>query len=153
MIKAILKATFVAGSLDICAAFAQAYLSNGVTPDIVLQYIASGIFGKEAYSGAVKYILFGLAVHFFIVLMCAVTYFLSYTKVSFLKKSIFLSSFLIALIAWVVTTMVIIPLSKIQSSPFNLEKAIIAIAILYFCVGIPISLFAKSYFNKQGSIN
>ena len=43
------KATAVAGSLDICAAFIQAYLVKGSTPDIILKYIASGLFGKDAF--------------------------------------------------------------------------------------------------------
>jgi len=151
MWKQIFKATVIAGCLDITAASIQAYLSKGVNPGIVLKFIASGIFGKEAYSGDIKYILFGLAVHFFIVFACAVTYFLCYPKIQLLRRNILLSSFLIAFIAWLVTTRIIIPLSKIQPSAFNLEKAIIAILILYFCIGIPIALSAKYFYSKESN--
>ena len=149
MIKQIFKATLVAGTLDIAAAFTQAYLSTGITPDIVLRYIASGIFGKDAFAGHTGYIIFGLLVHFFIVTMCAIIYFLFYPRFPVLHKSIALNALLIAVTAWAMTTLVIIPLSKITPAPFDLTNAAIAIAILYICVGIPIALFAKSYFAKR----
>ena len=149
MWKQIFKATVIAGCLDITAASIQAYLSRGLTPDIVLKFIASGTFGKEAYSGDFKYVVFGLAVHFIIVFACVVTYFYCYPNIKLLHKNIFLRAFIIAFIAWLVTTKIIIPLSKIQPAAFNLEKAAIAILILYLCIGIPIALSAKYFYSKQ----
>lgn len=148
MWKQIIIATIIAGCLDIAAACLQAYVSNGVSPDIVLKFIASGVFGKQAYSGDIKYILFGLAFHFLIVFACVVTYFFWYTRIRFLRKSIWFSSLIIAVIAWFVTTRTVIPLSKIQPPAFDLNKAIVSILILYFCVGIPIALYAKYHYSK-----
>lgn len=51
MWKPIFKTTLLAGSLDITAACVNAYISNKIMPGRVLQYIASGIFGKDAYAG------------------------------------------------------------------------------------------------------
>ena len=146
MWKQIFKATLVAGSLDITAASIQAYLSKGLTPDIVLKFIASGMFGKAAYSGEFKYMLFGLLVHFFIVLMCVITYFHFYPKLSLLHKNILLSALLVALIAWIVTTRIVIPLSKIQPSPLSFKGDFTAIAILLLCIGIPIVLITKHFY-------
>ncbi|HSR17657.1 MAG TPA: hypothetical protein VLM39_06140, partial [Ignavibacteriaceae bacterium] len=47
----IIWTTFLAGTLDINAAFINSYLRSEVTPDIVLQYIASGLLGPDAFSG------------------------------------------------------------------------------------------------------
>lgn len=149
MWKLILKTTLIAGSLDITAASIQTYILKGLTPNIVLKFIASGIFGKAAYSGGIEYMLLGLFVHFFIVFMCVITYFYFYPKLSLLKKNILLSSFLVALTAWIVTTKIIIPLSQIQPSPFNLTKDVIAIAILFFCIGIPIALITKRFYTNS----
>ncbi|GAA4758199.1 MULTISPECIES: DUF1440 domain-containing protein [Flavobacterium] len=149
MWKLILKTTLIAGSLDITAASIQTYILKGLTPDIVLKFIASGIFGKTAYSGGIEYMLFGLLVHFFIVFMCVITYFYFYPKFPLLNKNILLSSFLVALTAWIVTTKIIIPLSEIQPSPFNLKKDVIAIAILFFCIGIPIALITKRFYSNS----
>ena len=153
MWKQIFKAAAIAGSLDISAASIQAYVTNKVTPDTLLRYIASGLFGKEAFSGGIAYVLIGLAVHFLIAFSCTVTYFFAYPKIKLLRISVLLSSFFVALVAWIITTRLIIPLSKIQQPPFNLVKAIIAISILYFCVGLPIAFITKSYYTTRKVIN
>jgi uncharacterized membrane protein YagU involved in acid resistance len=148
MWKQILKTTFIAGSLDIIAACTQAWLVKGTTPQIVLKYIASAVFGKDAFAGGTGMILSGLLFHFIIAFACTLVYFMLYPKIKLLHINIFLSSLFIALIAWIVTTRLIIPLSKIKPAPFNLTKALTAIAILYVCIGLPVSVFAKRYFNK-----
>ena len=149
MWKQILKATIIAGFLDITAACLQAWFAKGITPDIVLKYIASGVFGKDAFAGGAGFILFGLLVHFLIVFACTFVYFLVYPKLKLLRIHILLSALLVAVIAWAVTTRLIVPLSKITSAPFNLTKAIIAIAILYCCIGLPVCFFAKRCFSKK----
>ena len=149
MWKQIGKATAIAGSLDITAASIQAYLSRDVTPDRLLKYIASGLFGADAYSGGIEYMVVGLFVHFLIVFACTVTYFFTYPTIRFLHISIWLSSFLVALVAWIVTTRVIIPVSQIQPAPFNTAKALIALVILYVCIGLPITLIANTYYSRK----
>jgi hypothetical protein len=149
MWKQILKTTLIAGCLDITAACIQAYLSKSVTPDILLKFIASGVFGKDAFSGGFEFILFGLFVHFLIVFASTLTYFLVYPKLKLLQTNIFLSSLFVALIAWAITTRLIIPLSKIQTPSFDFTKALIAISVLYLCIGLPITFFAKKFYGKR----
>ena len=149
MWKQIFKAAVIAGCLDITAACIQAYLLKSVTPDVLLKYIASGVFGKDAFSGGFEFMLFGLFIHFLIAFACTLTYFLVYPKLKLLHKNILLSSLFVALIAWAITTRLIIPLSKIQTPAFNFTKALIAISILYFCIGLPITFFAKHFYNKK----
>jgi hypothetical protein len=149
MWKQIVKTTLIAGCLDITAACIQAYLSKAITPDMLLRFIASGVFGKDAFSGGFGFTLFGLLVHFFIVFACTLIYFFVYPKLKLLHKNILLSSLLIALIAWAITTRLIIPLSKIQAPAFNFTKALIAISVLYFCIGLPIAFFTKHFYTKK----
>ena len=149
MWKQIFKAAVIAGCLDITAACIQVYLSYKMTPDILLKSIASGVFGKDAFSGGFEFMLFGLFIHFLIAFSCTLTYFLVYPKLKLLHKNILLSSLFVALIAWAITTRLIIPLSKIPTPAFNFTKALIAISILYFCIGLPITFFAKHFYNKK----
>jgi hypothetical protein len=149
MWKQIFKAALIAGCLDVTAACIQAYITNKVTPDIILKYIASGIFGKEAFSGGVGYMLFGLLVHFLIAFACTLFYFLLYPKLKILQANILLSALFIAVTAWAIPARLIVQLSKIKMAPFNLTKALIAVAILYCCIGLPVSYFAKRYYNKK----
>ncbi len=150
MKKEIIKVTFVSGLLDIMAAFGQAYMVRKTPPDIVLRYIASGLFGKPAFSGGFIYPLSGLVFHFLIVLACAATYFGLFTRVKLLQKKLLFSALLIALVAWLITNQVIIRLSKISPAPFELSNALVAIAILWVCVGLPIAFMARQYFKRAG---
>jgi len=148
MYKQILKISAIAGSLDITAACIQAYLSGNVAPAMVLKYIASGIYGAKAFSGGFEFILLGLLVHFLIAFSCTVVFFLFYPKFKLLHKNIFLNSFIIAVVAWTVTTQIIIPFSRIHKGPFHLSKVVVAIAILYCCIGLPIAYFTERYYRK-----
>lgn len=51
-IKTILYAGLLVGSLDITAAFLDFYISTGNGPGGVLRFIASGVFGREAFTGS-----------------------------------------------------------------------------------------------------
>lgn len=149
MWKQIAIATLIAGILDLSAASLQVYITAGLTPDVVLRYIASGVFGKAAAAGTWPYLLFGLLVHFFIVFMCALTYFRLYPRLPWLHKTIFPGAVLIALTAWTITTRIIIPLSKINPPPFHWEKALLAMVILFVCVGLPIAVMARQYYHVR----
>lgn len=148
MWKQICKAALIAGCLDIIAACTQAWFAKSIAPDMVLKYIASGVFGKDAFAGGVGMILFGLLAHFLIAFACTLVYFMVYPKLKLLHIHILLSSLFIAVIAWAVTTQLIVPLSKIKPTPFNLTKVLTAVAILYVCIGLPVSIFAKRYYSK-----
>jgi hypothetical protein len=147
MKREILKATLVAGTLDILGAFAYNYAIRKTPPDIILKYIASGILGKTAFSGGGLYSLIGLLCHFLIVLACVMVYFKLYPRISFLQKSILVSAMLIAIVAWAITTRLIVPLSKIGTSSLQLGASLAAIAILFICIGLPIAFFARQYFK------
>lgn len=148
MWKQIIKTTVIAGSLDITAACIQAYISKGITPAIVLKYIASGVLGKEAFGGVYGIMALGLLFHFIIAFACTTVFFLLYPKLKILHHKILLNSLLIAVIAWAVTTQIVIRLSKIQPPVFNPGKAAIAAAILFVCIGLPISIAAKQFYNQ-----
>jgi hypothetical protein len=148
MRKQILITTLIAGCMDITGASIQAYVLRSITPDVLLKYIASGFFGKDAFNGGFGMMAIGLLVHFFIVFACTVSFFLLYPKLKFLRRSIIMNSLLIALVAWAVTNLIIIPMSNINAAPVNYSRATIAYAILFICIGLPISISAKKFYTQ-----
>ncbi len=148
MRKQILITTIIAGCLDITGACTQAYISRSITPDVLLKHIASGFFGKVAFTGGIGIMAIGLLVHFFIVFACTISFFSLYPKLKFLHHNIIINSFLIALVAWTVTNLVIIPMSNITAAPFNYLRAMIGFAILFICIGLPISISAKKFYTQ-----
>ena len=151
MWKHILKVVLLAGCLDIAAACIQAYLTGGVRPGTVMRYIASGWYGKQAFSGGTFYLFFGLLVHFFIVFAITTGYFLLFPKLRILQKNVLLSAILLAITAWVVTARIIVPLSNIETPPFSLSKALVALFILVCCIGLPIAYLTRRFYNRLNS--
>ena len=149
MWKTILTTTLIAGALDITAACLNAYISGNVMPESVLRYVASGAFGKTAFTEGNSMLLWGLFFHFIIAFACVVGYFLLYPKLDFLKNSLLLNSVLIGVVAWVVTTLGIIPMSQIAARPFNPIKALIAVSILIACIGLPIAYNASKFYKNN----
>jgi hypothetical protein len=147
MWKSILFTTFIAGTCDIVAACTQAYISAKILPTIVLKYIASGVFGKSAYEGGIEILLLGLLFHYLIALACTAAFYWLYPKLSFPKFSLFLNAFIIGIVAWFVTTQMIIPMSQITPAPFSVSKALMAISILIVCIGFPIAYRAKQFYG------
>ena len=151
MWKQVIKITAVAGILDIIAAFVQAYLLKGVTPGIVLKYIASGVAGSTAFTGGIPFMLLGLLVHFFIAFCCSISFFFLYPRVKGLQKNVLLNAFIIAIVAWLLTTQVIVPLSRIHQGPFNLAAVSLAVLILYCCIGLPIAYFTRQFYKRKAA--
>lgn len=149
MLKQIIKTTLLAGSLDIVAAFIQAYLQNNTAPATVLKFIASGVFGNAAFEGGYGMMTYGLVFHFMIAFCCVFVFFLLYPNLKFLKKGHVLNSVLIALVALGLTHLVIMPLSNAPQEVFSLLKITTAIGILIFCIGLPISIGAKRYYSRK----
>jgi hypothetical protein len=148
MWKSILIATLIAGTLDITAACVNAYLSVKLSPDRLLKYVASGVFGKSAFSGGIEMMAFGLFFHFIIAFACTVCFFLIYPKWSFLHQNLGINAVLIGIVAWAVTTQLIVPMSQITPPPFNFSKALVAVSILIVCIGLPIAYFSREFYRN-----
>jgi hypothetical protein len=147
MLKIILKTILITGTLDIVAACLRAYFANGLTPDRLLQYIASGVFGRSAYTGGYGMMAWGLFFHFIISAACVACFFWAYPRLPFLWDNVWLNAVLIGLVAWVVTNRIVVPMSQIKSPPFDAYNALIAAGILVLCIGLPTAFAAKNYYR------
>lgn len=146
---AIIKTWLIAGTLDISIALIQYYLQTGKDPANVLRYIAGGVFGKQAFSGGTSMAAFGLCFHYIIAFCWVALFFIIYPRFSFLKKSVVINAFCYGLLVWVVMTRVVLPLTTLPSQPFILQKALQAMLILVFAIGLPSAYFAKKYYDRR----
>lgn len=147
---------FLVGTLDILAAFTQYYLSTGKGPEGVLRYIASGVFGKEAFTGGTGMVYWGLFFHFLIAYSFTLFFYWLYKQRkpgAIFPRYPFLTAFLYAIFMWLITQQIVVPLSNVPfSNDFQLRKGIEAVMILTLMIGIPLSLAMKRYF-KEGNIS
>ncbi|HRD43169.1 MAG TPA: hypothetical protein PLN30_05430, partial [Ferruginibacter sp.] len=93
----------------------------------------------------------GLFFHFMIAFSCTALFFVLFPRFKFLHQSILVNAVLIALVAWVVTNLVVMPLSRVEQGAFIFSRVLIAIGILIICIGLPIAVSAKRYFLKAQS--
>jgi hypothetical protein len=141
----LLIATFIAGVLDIALAFINSYFSNGVTPGIVLRYIASAIYGPRAFSQEGSFEMLGLAFHFFITFVFAVLYFYWLGNIRIVRRNWLLSGIIYGTLICIVMNFMVLPLTKISSGPIQLIPLLKSIGMQIIGTGIPITYFFDRY--------
>ena len=148
--KTIFRAGFIAGILDISAAMVTYMIMvPGKNPVNILNYVASGVFGKEtAYAGGLTMSLLGLIFHFVIAFIWAILFFLIYPYFNKLVKNKWVAGILYGILVWIIMTRVVVPLSNTPKNPFKLSSAIIGVVTIIICIGIPISLIADHYYRQ-----
>ena len=130
------------GTLDITAACIQFYLKTGKGPEPVLRYVASGAFGKEAYTASNSMILWGLFFHYFIAMSFTFFFFWLAKTFPVILKVKLLVALLYGIFMWVITQLLVVPLSQIPPRPITASGALTAISILIVCIALPLVWFA-----------
>lgn len=142
-ISKILAAGLLVGALDICAACLQYYIKTGKNPDNVLKFVASGVFGKEAFTGGALMSVCGLLFHFLIAFIFTTFFFFIYPRLKFLSFNVIITAILYGVFTWTVMNRIVLPLSNTPPLPFTWTGAAIAAGILTLCIGLPLSIIAK----------
>ena len=147
MLRPILIATLVAGTLDILSAFVFAGLA-GATPFGVLRYVASGPFG-EAPTPTMGWAAVGLAVHFAIMAAMAAAYMLVASRVPALLRHPVPAGLAYGLLLWLIMYWVVKPL-RWPEAPLPHTLYAVANQLFSHCilVGLPIALVAARYFGR-----
>jgi len=147
-VKTVLIAGLVAGVLDGLAAVIQTYIAVGRGPQVVFKFIASGVFGREAFAGGTIMVFWGVIFHMMIATGWALLLFLIYPKLIILLKNKYLIGIFYGAFVWVMMNLVIVPLSNTPQLSFDIVKALFAIAILIVCVGIPAAMIVHRHYHK-----
>lgn len=135
----------IAGTLDIIAAFLTAWFRGGVSPVRVLQFIASGLLGAEAYAGGAKTAALGLALHFLIATVATVVFYLASRSLLFLVERPIITGLLYGVVVYLFMNFVVIPLSSIAQRPATVSGRIIGVLTIMFCVGLPIAVVVRRF--------
>ncbi len=148
--QAVFLAGLVAGALDITAALLNSYLSSGVKPERVFRFIASGVFGKDAFTGSGVMVVWGVIFHFLIAFIFALLFSLLYRRLKFLTRNIFLTGIVYGVFVWLVMKFIVVPVSNtpaIRGS--NIKGLILQILFHMFLVGLPIALITHKYYSGR----
>jgi len=147
MLRPILWATLVAGTLDILAAFVFA---GAVVP--VLRTVASGPLGDGLADGPAGALL-GLLVHFAIMAAMAAAYFLAAARLPLLVRMWVIMGLLYGVVLWIVMYWIVMPL-RWESYTTPHEAVPIARQLFAHCllVGLPIAWFARRHFGVRAGL-
>ncbi len=143
-LAAILAAGTLCGAMDISAAFVT-WMPRGISPQIILQGIASGLLGPSAFQGGTATAALGLILHFFIAFTWATLFYLASRALPTLTHRPFLFGPLYGIFVYLIMYWVVQPLSRFHKGPFSVFNTVIAIITHIICVGTPIALMVSRY--------
>lgn len=149
LLQPILIGGLIAGVLDITYAFVFSYIRSGRTPAFVLQSVASGALGRDAYQGGAKTAALGLGFHFVIALAAAAVYVLASRVVPFLITQPVIAGITYGVCVYAFMYCVVLRVSAVRATtwPWSLPKSVLIGGLLIhtFGIGLPIALVNRHY--------
>jgi hypothetical protein len=148
MLRPIVIATLIAGTLDIISAFVFAGMA-GMSVLGVLKFVASGPFG-DAPTETLGWGLVGLAVHFAIMTCMVTAYMLVAPRFAILLRQPIVAGILYGILLWIIMYWIVRPL-RFPELPLPHTLKGIGQALFSHCilVGIPIALVASRFFGRR----
>lgn len=143
MLRPIVIATLIAGTLDILSAFVFAGMA-GMKPLAVLRFVASGPFGASP-GASLAWAATGLAVHFAIMACMAGAYMVAARNIPALLRHPILAGLAYGLVLWLVMYWIVLPMRfgmPLPSTAWAVANQLFSHCLL---TGIPIALVAGRY--------
>jgi hypothetical protein len=145
----VLRAGFIVGVLDAVAACTNSFLLRSVYPSSVFRYVASGVFGKEAFSGGTEMIIYGLVFHFTIAMAWTWFYYFFCARIRSFAPNKVIAGLSYGIFIWLAMNLIVLPLSNVGSVTYRLVPTIVMIGIHMAVIGLSISFLANSFFSKK----
>jgi hypothetical protein len=145
----VLVGGLIAGTLDIIYAIVWSG-RFGISPQWVLQSVASGLLGKAAFAGGAGTAALGLTSHYLIALAAAGVFYLVSKRMAFLLERAVLSGMLLGVLVYLFMNFVVLKLSAfpidIKYTPMILARGFASHALLF---GVPIALAARYFATRK----
>jgi hypothetical protein len=147
LLRPILAATLVSGTLDILAATILS-LIYGRGPASMLRFVASGPFPDAADWGAGGAAL-GLATHFALMAIMAIAFMLAAARWRTLRANPLRWGILYGLATYVVMNLVVVPLRFPAAFPPSPRGVVTQLFCHVVLVGLPIAWIASRHFRRR----
>lgn len=125
-------------------------LVRGGTILRLMQFIASGLLGRQAFEGGVPTAFLGLALHFVIAFGLVAVFYFARGKIAFLRNHPVPSGIVYGLIVFAVMNLIVLPLSA-ATPRHSLSGDLIQIGIHIFVIGLPTSLLLSRFSYERSS--
>ncbi|HZT59945.1 MAG TPA: hypothetical protein VFA21_15145 [Pyrinomonadaceae bacterium] len=144
--RAIILGGLIAGTLDITYAFVFYGVRNGLSPARILQSVASGLLGADAFKGGFGTDALGLFCHYLIAFTAAALYYAASRKLTFLLNHAVVCGVIYGVVIYVVMNYVVVPLSAVPPRGTAAPVVFITGLLVHmFFIGLPIALATRRY--------
>ena len=138
----------IAGTLDIVYAVAFSYFRSGTSPSRLLQSVAYGALGREAYNGGAATAALGLGFHFLIAFTITAIFFAAASRYRSLTRRPVITGSLFGIVVYLVMNFVVMPLSRIGPRPLPAAIVMVTGVLVHmFLIGVPIAWGARRAFR------
>ena len=131
----------IVGAMDITAAIIQA-ISRGATATRLLQFVASGLIGPNAFQGGAGTAALGLGLHFVIAFTLVTVFYVASRNFVLLRRYPVVSGLVYGLIVFGFMNLIVLPLSAAKPR-HSLTGDLIQIGIHMFVIGLSTSLLVR----------
>lgn len=140
--QAVLAGGLTAGALDLLDAFAF-FIPRGATAVRILQSIASGLLGPDAFNGGGATAALGTLLHFFIACSAAAVYYVASRRFPVLVRRWVPCGLAFGVCVFFCMRQIVLPLSLARHAGFAWPMFLNGIAIHALGIGLPIAYFAS----------
>ena len=140
-LTAILVGGFIAGAIDISYAIVSSL--SRVAPERILQSVASGLLGRDAFEGGAPTALLGLFLHFAICTAIAAIFVWAARALPPLRQHLIAAGIVYGASVYFVMRWVVVPLSRFPGDLRVVHP--LEIAVHAFGVGLVIALAARRF--------
>lgn len=137
-------AGLIAGSLDLLYVFVFHGL-RGVSPERILQYIASGLQGAAAFQGGHASAALGAAAHYFILIVAAGLFLAASRRWSWLVREAATAGVLFGTAIYIAMRFVIVPLSAVTVGNSTTLAQVTNLLMHLFVIGPAITLALRHW--------
>jgi uncharacterized membrane protein YagU involved in acid resistance len=140
----------IAATCDICYATGFSYLYRGTPPSRILQSVASGLLGADAYQGGATTAALGLGLHYINALIITCIFFAVASQAPALVRKPLVVGVLYGIVVYAVMNYVVVPMSRIGPRPTPPTPTWVSGLLVHmFLIGVPIAWAANRAFARQ----
>ena len=148
--KTVLLTGLFVGSTDLLYAYTSQFIKTGNFAAKMLQYIAGGALGLEtSLQGGNGVAFLGLFFHYFIAMAFTFFFFWIFPKLKFLAFNKYLVGMLYGVFVNLTMKFLILPLSFLPKTEFNLGVSLIDWYIFGLVFGVPIAFNAYKFYKIE----
>ena len=142
-LETILQGGVAVAVLDIANAMTFWWFYNGASPQVILQSIAAGLVGPDAFAGGTDTAVLGAFLHFFISCGIAAVFWFACQRLPILFRRPVTYGAIYGVIVYLVMTYVVVPLSQATPVPFIPTWFLASVIGHVVLVGLPVALIAR----------